>query len=89
MTASPALTLITLSLHEAIRIASTPGTKAPVYRPAVQDAVNLTRKAFREYEACCWREDLAKSIKPPRPFTMDPEPTRNATYGTPGHWTGD
>lgn len=85
------LQLLAIALRECVRVASQPGTTAKIYRPARESAVRIAHQLFREWQAVNWREDMRKSLTPPRPWTFD---ELQADYDRPngksrGNWTGD
>ena len=86
---SPSLDLITLSLISQIRIAATPGVKAPVYRPATAAAVRLTRQAVREVIAAKWREHMQRIAANAQPVRVStgPDTFRTANRFSP-NWRG-
>ena len=95
MTPSPELTLTSLSLLEAIRVASQPGCVAKVYVPATRDAVRLMRIAYRQYVALEARIELRKLLARPRSLTGLSLTELQRDYDQPnayiglGRWTGD
>lgn len=93
VTPSTALMILAFELEAAVKTASLPGTRAPQYRPAVSESVALARKLYREYEACCWKEDLKASAElakqhPVDHYRKDTFVSSHARV-TPGHYCGD
>ncbi len=77
--------MILMTLPELVKLAATPGTTASVYRPALREAIRLTRLTVRRYDA---RRTLPVGILRPSTVTnWATEPSVSAYV--PGAWTGD